>query len=111
VKTLLQESEQTGAGSSDTVVALALQNTAFPAEEPSQGPRTSSQTAVAAAAASGRLQGTPWVVHAFAAFYFLVITIAWLFKGKLGNPEYFAQVAFVLTSIGLYHSTPPGRKN
>jgi hypothetical protein len=110
VKTLVREDEQTGAEPSDAVVALAVQRTASQAEEPNQAPRTSRQTTVAAAAAGNGPQASPWVVHGFAAFYLVVITIAWLFQHRVPNPEYFAQAAFVLTSIGLYHATPPTRK-
>jgi hypothetical protein len=50
-----------------------------------------------------------WVVHLFAAFYLIVMTIAWFTSNRVTSGDYFAQSALVLTSIGLYHAPPPGR--
>jgi hypothetical protein len=110
VATALQDAEQRSGGSSEAVVSLAVQNAAPETGEPGQ-PRRARQTVVAAARTDTQ-DAQPWIVHGFAAFYLIVMTLAWLGVGRrsLTNPEYFAQSALVLTSIGLYHATPPGRK-
>lgn len=109
---LIDERQLVEVGSDNHRLAVAIEE-AGPAAQQAGGPGELSgptrQTMVPAASSGGRDQS--WIIHAFAAFYLLVMTVAWFVGGKIGSSDYIAQAALVLTSIGLYHAPPPGKGN
>jgi hypothetical protein len=107
---LLDDHERVDVGSDDHTVAVAFKETAVPAQRPG-GASMHEQKAVVKTTSSGIRDSQSWVVHVFAAFYLVVLTVAWFIGNNkmISSSDYIAQAALVLTSIGLYHAPPPGR--